>query len=126
MNKYFGYAIQSYWGPRCESAAQCSARYWRMLESLSAIDPAFSGWQFAGRTRFWPMPASPGAELARLIEDCVGRDDYDEPDPPYGYWFGAGVRPGTKMSLTIHVNAGSWASGPSFAKHGRLANKAPE
>ena len=109
MNKYWGYEIRAYWGPRRETAAQCGARYWRMLELLAAIDPAFGGWKFAGRTRFWPMPEAPGDKLTGLIADCVSRDDYDEPEPIYGYWFGAGTRTRSNTSLTVKIRAGGYA-----------------
>jgi hypothetical protein len=114
MDKYWGYVIDAYWGPRRETAAQCGARFWRMLEALAAIDPAFNGWKFAGRTQFWPMPEAPGEELTRLIADCISRDDDDEPDPIDGYWFGAGTRTRSKTSLIVHVRAGG--SAPSVTK----------
>ncbi|HZU91313.1 MAG TPA: Imm52 family immunity protein [Stellaceae bacterium] len=109
-----GYEIRAFWGPRRETAAQCGARFWRMLEALAAIDPAFGGWKFAGRTRFWPMPEAPGEELTRLIADCISRDNDDEPDPAHGFWFGAGTRPGSKTSLTIQICAGDYT--PSVTK----------
>ena len=114
MNYSWGYLIQAYWGPRRETAAQCAARYWRMLKTLSAIGPEFSGWEFAGRTQFWPMPEGPGDELIKLIEDCISRDDYDEPDPIYGYSFGAATRVGSNTVLSIEVRPGSYVPSASY------------
>jgi hypothetical protein len=111
MNQFIGYSIQAYWGPRRETAAQCGERYCHMLEAIAAIDPVFSSWKFAGRTRFWPMPKGPGAELAHLIEDCVSRDDYGGADPINGFRFGAGTRNRTKTVLNISIHAGCYAPG---------------
>lgn len=113
-NKYWGYEIRAYWGPRYETARECGVRYWQMLETFAAIHPAFSDWQFAGTTQFLPMPDGPGDRLEQLIDACISRDDDDEPDPAYGYWFGAGARPGDEGSLTVHVRAGSRISSPSL------------
>jgi hypothetical protein len=106
---FWGYEIMAYWGPRCETPAECGERYWRMLSSLARVNPAFSGWKFAGRKCFWPMPGGPGEELARLIADCVARGDDGKPEPVYGYRFGAGTRTREKSSLTLNVHAACYS-----------------
>jgi hypothetical protein len=124
MSQYAGFEIMAYWGPRRETAAQCGARYWRMLEALSAIGLEFRGWEFAGRTQFWPMPESPGNELIKLIEDCISRDDYGEPEPIYGYSFGAATRVGSNTALSIQVRPGSYVlSAPYLINTAELRTK---
>jgi hypothetical protein len=108
MNKYWGYVIQAYWGPRREAPAQCGIAFRRMLENLAHVDPAFGGWSFAGSTKFWPMPADDD-ELAQRIAETVACADDGDPEPIYGYYFGAGTRTRSKTSLTINVHAGCYA-----------------
>jgi hypothetical protein len=114
MSQFIGYVIQSYWGPRRETPAQLGSRYWRMLQTVSEVNPAFTGWKFIGTDRFWPLPPGPGDELTRLIADGVTRADDGDPTPIYGYHFGASTRAGSKTSVTLLVQAGFYAPKPPF------------
>jgi hypothetical protein len=109
MKEFVGYVAQAYWGARRESPADLGKRYWKMLQMLGAVSPAFSDWKFIGLTKFWPLPSGPGDELTRRIADCVDTADDGDPTPINGYRFGASARAGSKTSLTIDVHAGSYA-----------------
>jgi hypothetical protein len=114
MSEFVGYAIQSYWGPRRETPEQMGRRFWKMLKTLSAVNPAFSGWKFIGLTKFWPLPAGPGDELTRLIADCVDTADDGDPTPISGYRFGASARSDPQAVITLDVHAGYYAPNPPF------------
>jgi hypothetical protein len=114
MSEFVGFAIQSYWGARREEPAELGSRFWRMLQALSEVNPAFNDWKFIGTDRFWPLPPGPGDELTRLIADGVATADDGDPTPINGYRFGAGTRTGSKSSLTIDVHAGSYAPNMQF------------
>jgi hypothetical protein len=114
MSQFVGFAIHAYWGARREAPREIGIRFWRMLDSLAAIGPAFSGWRFMGTDRFLPLPTGPGDELTRLISNCVDTADDGDPTPINGYRFGAGSRSGSKSSLTIEVHAGSYAPNMQF------------
>jgi hypothetical protein len=109
MNKYWGYIIQAYWGPRRETPQQLGLRFMRMLNALATIDPLFRGWEFFGATQFWPIPSGAGDELTRLVAECVARAEDGDPIPISGYQFGARARVGSETSLAINIDAGSYA-----------------
>src|SRR5580698_947814 len=92
MSEFVGYVIQSYWGPRRETPAQLGERFWKMLQTLGDVNPAFSGWKFAGLSKFRPLPPGPGDALTRLIADGVAVADDGDPTPINGYGFGASAR----------------------------------
>jgi hypothetical protein len=108
MMSFWGHVVHSYWGPRRETPAQCGVRFCRMVDELAKIDAAFSGWQFFGATRYWPLTSQQDDELTALIADGVTRDDYNEPEPEFGYRFTAGTRMGTKTALNISIHAGCY------------------
>jgi hypothetical protein len=121
MNEFIGYLIQAYWGPRRETPAQLGRRYWKMLQALGGLNPAYSGWKFIGLTKFWPLPAGPGDELTRLVADCVDTADDGDPTPINGYRFGASARSDPKSVITIDVHAGYYAPyAPFFANTAEL------
>lgn len=116
MSQFVGYVIQSYWGPRREPPAELGQRFWKMLQDLGAVNPAFSSWKFIGTDRFWPLPSSPGDELTRLIAKGVATADEGDPTPTpiSGYYFGASARSDPKAVITIDVHAGYYAPNPPF------------
>jgi hypothetical protein len=114
MKQFVGYVIQSYWGPRREAPAQLGSRFWRMLQSLGGVNPAFSSWKFIGTDRFRPLPLGPGNELTRLIADGVATADDGDPTPVYGYHFGASARADPKAVITLLVHAGSYPPSPPY------------
>jgi hypothetical protein len=90
------------------------SRFWRMLQTLSAVSPAFNGWKFIGTDRFWPLPKGPGNELTRLIAGGVATADDGDPTPINGYGFGASARSNPKAVITLLVRAGFYAPNPPF------------
>jgi hypothetical protein len=109
MNRHIGYVIQAYWGPRRETPKQLASRFRQMIDTLAPIASAFSGWEFYGATKVWPMPSPTGDELTRLIAECVARADDGDPTPINGYSFGAATRTGTSTSLLTEVHGGCYA-----------------
>ncbi len=114
MNKYWGYIIQAYWGPRRETPEQLGLRFMRMLDALAPIDRLFRDWEFFGSTKPWPMPSGAGDELTRLVAECVARAEDGDPSPIAGYQFGAAARTRTGTALSIEVHAGRYAPNDSF------------
>jgi hypothetical protein len=114
MSQFLGYLIQAYWGPRREAPEELGKRYWRMLRSLGAVEPAFNGWKFIGTSQFRSLPPSPGRELTSLIADGVATADDGDPTPINGYHFGASTRAGSTTSVTLLVHAGFHAPNPPF------------
>jgi hypothetical protein len=112
MSEFLGYLIQAYWGPRREAPAQLGQRSWKMLQTISVLSPAFSGWKFSGK--FWPLPAGPGDELTRLIADCVAKADDGDPTPIYSYGFGANAESHPKAIISLHIDAGSYVPNPQY------------
>jgi hypothetical protein len=55
------------------------------------------------------MPSGPDDQLTRLIAECIARAEDGDPTPISGYHFGAGTRVGSETSLTINIDAGSYA-----------------
>ncbi|HXP04325.1 MAG TPA: Imm52 family immunity protein [Stellaceae bacterium] len=114
MSEFLGYLIQAYWGPRRETPAHLGQRFWKMLQTLSAVNPAFNGWKFIGTDTFWPLPSGPGNDLTRLIANGVATADDGDPTPIYGYHFGASARAGSKTSVTLVIQAGFYAPNPPY------------
>jgi hypothetical protein len=114
MNKYWGYIIQAYWGPRRETPEQLGLRFMRMLDALAPIDPLFRGWEFFGATKPWPMPSGASDELTRLVAECVARAEDGGPSPIAGYQFGAATRTRAATALSIDAQAGRYAPNDSF------------
>jgi hypothetical protein len=96
MNKYWGYIIQAYWGPRRETPEQLGLRFMRMIDALATTDRLFRDWEFFGATQFWPMPPRPNDQLTHLIADCIARAEDGDSIPISGYQFGARTRAGSR------------------------------
>jgi hypothetical protein len=82
----YSYFIRSDWKGRVETPAALGAKFVKTLDALSRVDPIFANWQLAGAFDSPTVPLEEArSNIADLIEDCVSRDDYNEPDPYYGY-----------------------------------------
>jgi len=79
------YEINSYWGPRRETAEAIADRYTRMVEALARIDPVFTPWFFVGDGKVIPFDQA-RARLPAILAKCVGRDW----GPAEGYRLGGG------------------------------------
>lgn len=89
----YSYAARGKWsGPADEKPAVTGAKFLRTLDSLSGIDPIFTGWQFTGtwqipeehRSSFVPL-ATGRQRIAEIVESGVYIDDFNKPCPEYGH-----------------------------------------
>jgi hypothetical protein len=83
---FYRYFVRSGWPGRVETPAAIGAKFIKTLDALSKVDPIFANWELA---RAFDSPTVPldeaRSDIASLIEDWVSQDDYDEPDPYFGY-----------------------------------------
>ena len=98
--------ITANWEARAETPDEIAARFLRVIHSLKEIDPVFSLWT-CGRKR--PEKLEDVRDrFAEEIAAGVTRDDWKEPIPQDGYWFGAFTRNVPKSrSFTLSCHAGS-------------------
>jgi hypothetical protein len=83
---FYSYFIRSGWKGRVESPAALGAKFVMTLDGLSRIDPMFANWELAAAFDSPTVPLDEArSNIAGLIEDCVSRDDFHEPDPYFGY-----------------------------------------
>jgi len=95
---FYLYSIRSEWHGRVETSTAMGAKFVKMLDALSRIDPIFSNWLVAE----FPNPSSGDREtdslnmkaiplasarprIAEIVENHVVRNDAYEPDPDDGY-----------------------------------------
>lgn len=89
----YHYFVRGQWaGPADEKPAVIGAKFLQTLDSLSGIDPLFSGWQI---NRNWKITEDEQPRLVPLdtarkriveiVEKGVAHNDFDEPTPGYGY-----------------------------------------
>lgn len=105
------YAIRAEWYADKDKPAEIGAKSLRTLDSLTALDPVFDGWHIvdAGE-RSIPLESA-RAQIAKLVEDNVSRDDFDFPEPSNGYAVWATtcdevqVPLGKSMNLAISAGA---------------------
>jgi hypothetical protein len=83
---FYKYFIRSGWNGRVETPAALGAKFVKTLDSLSGVDPIFANWELGSAFDSPTVPLDEArSDIASLIEDCVSRNDYDRPDPYYGY-----------------------------------------
>jgi hypothetical protein len=100
------YFIRCSWEKRAETTNTLAARFLRMMDSFGRIDPVFSLWE-CGRRRTEKLE-NIRDRYAELIAEGVSRDDWNQPEPIYGYRFGAWTRDTPKnRSFTLSCHAGS-------------------
>jgi Immunity protein 52 len=100
------YYIRASWEARAETPNELASRFLRMIDSLKEINPAvFSLWTCGAR-----RPQKFETVRDRYAEEIaagVMRDDWGEPTPVYGYWFGAFTRDTPdNRSFAVRCNAG--------------------
>jgi len=89
----YRYFVRGQWaGPADEKPAVTGATFLQTLDSLSAIDPVFSGWQV---NRNWKIPEDEEPRLipldiarnriVEIVEKGVVHNDFGKPTPGYGY-----------------------------------------
>ena len=95
---FYNYFVRSTWHGRVETPAAIGAKFLNTLDALSGIDRIFGGWKISDfpnpcsgdlMTDSFNIKATPLASarprIAEIIEKYVARDDFNEPDPSYGY-----------------------------------------
>ncbi len=105
------YYIRASWEERVETPDELAVRFLRMIDSLKTIDPVFSLWTCGGKRpkKFERVRDRYAAEIAAGIS----RDDWGEPEPIYGYRFGAITRNTPKnRSFWVTCHAGSASKCP--------------
>lgn len=83
---FYYYLIRSGWKGRVETPAALGAKFVKTLDALGRIDPTFANWELAAAFDSPTVPLDEARlNIVSLIEDCVSRDDYNEPYPNFGY-----------------------------------------
>jgi hypothetical protein len=88
MNKVeFKYSIRSALPIRSETPASIGAKFVETLDALTRIDPTiFTNWEVSDLPAMTSQPlAAARPRITDMVENNVSRDDFDEPDPDYGY-----------------------------------------
>lgn len=121
----YGYAVRGEWaGPADEKPAITGAKFLQTLDTLSGIDPLFSGWQVYrnwqiaedDRPRLLPLETARN-RITEIVESGISLDDFNEPTPGYGYTVGAtfGARGARRVAFsawtgdqTFKLEFGEW------------------
>jgi hypothetical protein len=86
IEPFYSYFIRSEWKGRVETPAALGAKFVKTLDALSTVDPMFAGWELGAAFDSPTIPLDEARSvIASLIEDWISRDDFNEPDPYYGY-----------------------------------------
>ncbi|MGH6823210.1 MAG: Imm52 family immunity protein, partial [Methylocella sp.] len=91
---------------RAETPEALAARFVRTIDSLQEIDPVFALWTCGSKRpkKFETMRDRYAEEVA----EGLTKDDWGEPEPIWGYWFGALTRGQPRdRSFSLSVHAGS-------------------
>jgi len=100
------FSVRASWEGRAETPDELAARFLRMIDALKAIDPVFGLWTCGKRysKKFEEVRERYAEEIAAGIT----RDDWREPIPEDGYWFGAFTRNTAKdRCFSVTCKAGS-------------------
>jgi hypothetical protein len=102
-----GYFMTGFWGARIETPNQIAPRFLRHIDLLREIDPLFALWISGSKG---PRKLETIRDrFVKEIEAGISRDDYGDPDPVDGYWFGAYTRGyPNPFSYSVNGNAGAW------------------
>ena len=109
------YYIQASWEGRAETPDELAVRFVRMMDAFKGIDPVFSLWTCgAKRRKKFEMVRD---RYAKEIEAGIELDDWGEPTPVCGYWFGAITRDTPRnRSFSVLCNGGATLKWP-FPNH---------
>ncbi len=114
-HRYWGYTIQSYWGPRPETPEDLAQRLLRTFDALAPIHPLFQNWFVRRDKKRVPLASLNEREVAQMIADGVSREDDGDPFPQMGYLFGAFTEAGWVPRLVeVSVQAGNRISLPGY------------
>jgi hypothetical protein len=109
----YRYFVRGQWaGQADEKPAVTGAKFLRTLDSLSEINPLFSGWQINrnwkitedAQPRLLPLGAARD-RIVEIVEEGVAHDDFGKPTPAYGFSvLGiAGARGPRKVAFTART-----------------------
>jgi len=96
---YSYYVRGKFSGPADEKPLVTGTKFLKTLDRLSGIDPLLEGWQLLGcweitqENLSWVPLAVARERIAKIIERGVAYDDFNEPEPRYGYSVVATIRP---------------------------------
>lgn len=129
MNEpFYTYHIRSGWKGRVETPAALGAKFVKTLDALSRVDPIFANCELAAAFDSPTVPLDEArSNIADLIEDCVSRDDYKEPDPYFGYHpkaLAGGSR--DARSVIFSLDAGGEVEGGTDMTFGFFSNVRPD
>ena len=111
MSEQKRFYVKASWEARAETPDQLAVRFLRLIDSLKGIDPVFTLWT-SGANRPKKLEAIRD-RYAEEIAAGVTTDDWGEPEPFDGYWFGAITRDTPKnRSFAIRCRAGSIVDRP--------------
>ena len=100
------YYIRASWEGRAETPDELAPRFLRMMDAFAQIDPVFARWTCGAKRRknLEMVRDRYASEIAAGIE----LDDWGEPTPVCGYWFGAITRDTPRnRSFAVLCNAGA-------------------
>ena len=105
------YYVRASWEARAETPEELAARFLRTIDAITPIDPVFSRW---GSGRDGPTKLEETRDrYAEEIAAGLARNDWGEPSPAYGYWFGAFTRDAPKdRCFVLRCNAGQTVRTP--------------
>jgi hypothetical protein len=86
----YHYFIRSGWQGQAETPAVVGANLLKTLDALSGIDSIFASWEIFDGRNVSSLPLSAArSRITSIVENNVGRDDFDRPSPVYGYYVAA-------------------------------------
>ena len=122
MEFVFGhyYFIRASWGARPETPEALAARFLKNIDLLSAIDPRLALW-LSGVNGPKKLEAIRD-RYAQIVAARISKDDWGEPEPIYGYSFGAitGGHP-CPLSYALRIHAGGYIEGDDFQNAAEFA-----
>jgi hypothetical protein len=121
----YRYFVRGSWaGPAAERPASTGAKFLRTLDSLSGIDPIFSGWQINRnwriaedeQPRLVPLAAARD-RIVEIVENGVTLNDFNKPTPGYGYSVAATAGVRGPHHVTFSARTGNQTFELSFGEH---------
>jgi hypothetical protein len=101
-----GFKICAYWEQRAETPEALAARFARTIDSLQSIDPALALWTCV--TKQGKKFETVRDHYAQEVANGVIKDDWGNPEPIWGYRFGAVTREQARnRTFDVSVRAGS-------------------
>jgi hypothetical protein len=125
---FYDYHVRSGWKGCVETPAALGAKFVKTLDALSRVDPMLANWELGAAFDSPTVPLDEARlNIVGLIEDCVSRDDYNEPDTNYGYHPKAlAGESRDARSVIFRLNAGGEVDGSTDLGFGFYSNVPPD